>query len=63
MNTYKVRVVTYYPATSIEEVVEIEARSPEAAEALVLDGGGYLISEEIEYGDPKDETVVEVKLL
>lgn len=63
MNKYMVRVITTYPATTIEEVVEIEAVSPEAASEYVLNGDGYLLNENIDYGAPDTEEVMEVKIL
>ena len=63
MNKYEVRVITYYPATYIEEFVEIEAETPELASELARDGEGYLLHEVVEYGSPSNEEVVNVELL
>jgi hypothetical protein len=63
MNKYEVRVITYYPATYIEEFVEVEAETPEIARELALDGEGYLLHEVVEYGSPTKEDVVSVELL
>jgi hypothetical protein len=56
-------VITYYPATYIEEFVEVEAETPEIARELALDGEGYLLHEVVEYGSPTKEDVVSVELL
>ena len=63
MNTYEVRVITHYPATYIEEFVEIEAETPELAAMLAQDGEGYLLHEVVEYGSPSNEGVLEVQII
>ena len=51
MPTFKVKVYMEYPSTVITECVEVEAESLDQAIELVESGDGFLISEEIEYGD------------
>ena len=57
MPTFEVKVYNEYPSTTITEYVEVEAESLDQAIEFVENGDGYLISEEIEYGDPAFVTV------
>ena len=57
MPIFEIKISMEYPATTITEFVEVEAESLEQALELAEDGDGFLISEEIEYGDPASVTV------
>ena len=58
MPTFKVKVHMEYPSTVITECVEVTAESLDEAIELAENGDGFLISEEIEFGDPASTTVI-----
>ncbi len=57
MATYYVHVRTKNPQTFVEEVVEVEADTPERAEELALEGDGYQVKINIELGESSFEEV------
>ena len=58
MPTFKVKVLMEYPATVITEGVEVNAESLDQAVEIAENGDGFLISEEIEFGEAASTTVV-----
>ena len=58
MPTFKVKVHMEYPSTVITECVEVNAESLDQAIELAENGDGFLISEEIEFGEAASTTVV-----
>ena len=60
MTKYLVTVEARLSYAVVQEVYEIEAPNVDDAEALVLIGGGTLITEHVEEGDTIEEYVTQV---
>ena len=60
MPLYRVKVISSYPETRIEEIVEIECEDMEEATEIALEGGGDLVQEMIDYGPSRAEVVTDM---